>query len=167
MVAPYQSAFNWTLRRFRTKIALDRIRVPDALQSTMLRLCLLLVVIGLSACSSFRPEPAPVRAPNQPGFTQTGLASWYGKGHQGRRTANGERFDMRAMTAAHRTLPFDTVVRVTNLDTGKVVKVRINDRGPYVSGRIIDLSAKAAETLDIREDGTASVRIETFAADQS
>jgi rare lipoprotein A len=132
----------------------------------MLRLCLLLVVVGLAGCSSLRPESTAVRTPGQPTFTQTGVASWYGRAHQGRRTADGERFDMHAMTAAHRTLPFDTIVRVTNLDTGKVVKVRINDRGPYVSGRIIDLSAKAAEALDIREDGTANVRLEAFAADQ-
>jgi rare lipoprotein A len=144
----------------------DHFPILGVRQSAMLRLFLLLLVIGLSACASLRPE-VPIRAPTQPSFTETGVASWYGKAHHGRRTANGERFDMRAMTAAHRTLPFDTIVRVTNLDTGKVVKVRINDRGPYVKGRIIDLSAKAAQTLDISEDGTANVRIETFAADQS
>jgi len=81
-------------------------------------------------------------------------------------TANGEKFDRRAMTAAHRTLPFDTVVRVTNLDTGKTVKVRINDRGPYGGGRIIDVSSAAAVRLEMVEDGTAQVRIEAFASDQ-
>lgn len=73
---------------------------------------------------------------------------------------------MRAMTAAHRTLPFDTIVRVTNLDNGRAVKVRINDRGPFVKGRIIDLSAKAARELNITEDGVAKVRVEAFASDQ-
>ena len=102
----------------------------------------------------------------RPSFAQTGLASWYGKSFHRRLTANGERFDMRAMTAAHRTLPFDTIVRVTNLDNGRAVKVRINDRGPFVKGRIIDLSAKAARELDITEYGVAKVRVEAFASDQ-
>ncbi len=73
---------------------------------------------------------------------------------------------MRAMTAAHRTLPFGTVVRVTNLENGRTVKVRINDRGPYVTGRIIDLSAKAAADLAITGDGVAKVKVEAFASDQ-
>jgi rare lipoprotein A len=74
---------------------------------------------------------------------------------------------MRAMTAAHRTLDFDTVVRVTNLENGRTVKVRINDRGPYIRGRIIDLSSKAASTLDMKEDGEARVRLEIYAEDQT
>jgi rare lipoprotein A len=93
-------------------------------------------------------------------FRQVGTASWYGPGFHGRKTASGERFDQNKLTAAHRSLPLDTVVKVTNLDNGKAVKVSINDRGPYVGNRVIDLSRAAANKLDMTEDGTARVRIE-------
>ena len=93
-------------------------------------------------------------------FRQVGTASWYGPGFHGRKTASGERFDQNKLTAAHRSLPLDTVVKVTNLDNGKAVKVSINDRGPYVGKRVIDLSHAAARKLDMTEDGTARVRIE-------
>ena len=99
-------------------------------------------------------------------FAQSGLASLYGPKQQGHRTASGERLNVYAMTAAHRRLPFQTVVRVTAPSTGKTVKVRINDRGPFVAGRIIDLSVAAARALGIEADGTAPVRIEVYAADQ-
>ena len=89
-----------------------------------------------------------------------GIASWYGAAHHGRRTASGEIFDMNAMTAAHRTYPFGTRVRVTDLATGRTVVVRINDRGPFVRGRIIDLSRAAAARLGIVQAGTARVRVE-------
>lgn len=95
-----------------------------------------------------------------PGFTQVGLASWYGPQFHGNHTADGERFDMNAMTAAHRTLPFNSYVRVINLATTRSVVVRINDRGPYAGDRIIDLSARAARALGIKDDGIARVRIE-------
>lgn len=123
----------------------------------------LLVLLGLAACAA--PTPPRPRPP-QPVFSEQGDASWYGKDHQGNLTANGERFDMQALTAAHRSLPFNTVLRVTNLDNGRMVRVRINDRGPYVKGRIIDLSAAAAAALGLHEDGVAAVRLEVFAADQ-
>jgi rare lipoprotein A len=132
----------------------------------MYRLWLFAALLALAGCVTPPPPPAPGQAAEQPTFTQVGVASWYGATHQGLQTANGEKFDMKGMTAAHRKLPFDTVVRVTNLATGKTVKVRINDRGPYGPGRIIDLSARAAKQLDIGEDGTAKVRIEAFASDQ-
>ncbi len=93
-------------------------------------------------------------------FRQVGTASWYGPGFHGRKTASGERFDQNKLTAAHRSLPLDTVVKVTNLDNGKAVKVSINDRGPYVGKRVIDLSRAAARKLDMTDDGTARVRIE-------
>ena len=93
-------------------------------------------------------------------FRQVGTASWYGPGFNGRKTASGERFDQNKLTAAHRSLPLDTVVKVTNLDNGKAVKVSINDRGPYVGKRVIDLSHAAARKLDMTDDGTARVRIE-------
>ena len=94
------------------------------------------------------------------GFHQTGRASWYGRFFHGRRTANGERYDMHAMTAAHRTLPLGSYVRVTNPATSRSVVVRINDRGPYARGRVIDLSMAAAAALDMRHSGTARVQIE-------
>ena len=92
------------------------------------------------------------------------MASYYGDAHQGRRTANGERFDMHALTAAHRTLPFGTRVKVTNLDNGRSVVVRINDRGPYVKGRVIDLSKAAARELRFLDRGTTRVRLEVVSA---
>ncbi len=90
---------------------------------------------------------------------QKGIASWYGKPYHGRRTANGETYDMWAMTAAHKTLPFNTLIKVVNKDNGRSVKVRINDRGPFVRGRIIDLSRKAARRLGMEEPGTARVKL--------
>ncbi|MBB5416945.1 rare lipoprotein A [Paraburkholderia atlantica] len=95
-----------------------------------------------------------------PDFHQIGRASWYGRFFHGRRTANGERYDMHAMTAAHRTLPLGSYVRVTNPANSRSVIVRINDRGPYARGRVIDLSMAAAGMLDMRHSGTARVKIE-------
>ncbi|MGF6611468.1 rare lipoprotein A [Paraburkholderia sp. WSM4175] len=93
-------------------------------------------------------------------FHQIGRASWYGRFFHGRRTANGERYDMHALTAAHRTLPLGSYVRVTNPANSRSVIVRINDRGPYARGRVIDLSMAAAAMLDMRHAGTARVKIE-------
>jgi len=92
-------------------------------------------------------------------YSEEGIASWYGVPYHGRRAANGEVYDMYKLTAAHRTLPFDTVVRVTNQKNGKQVEVRITDRGPFVEGRIIDLSLGAARELDMVGMGIAPVRI--------
>jgi rare lipoprotein A len=89
-----------------------------------------------------------------------GMASWYGWDFAGKLTSNGEVYDMNAMTAAHKTLPLGTVVRVKDLDSGKSVEVRINDRGPYVKGRIIDLSRAAAEALGVNVKGTAHVKLD-------
>ncbi len=91
------------------------------------------------------------------GFQQRGVASYYGDGFHGNLTANGETFDMYALTCAHLTLPFDTIIRVVNLDNDREVTVRVNDRGPYVGGRIIDLSTGAAEELGMLEAGIANV----------
>ena len=91
------------------------------------------------------------------GFRQRGVASYYGEGFHGNLTANGETFDMYALTCAHLTLPFNTILRVHNLDNDMEVTVRVNDRGPYVGGRIIDLSRGAAEDLGMLEAGTANV----------
>lgn len=98
------------------------------------------------------------------GFTQVGYASWYGTKFHGYHTANGETYDMYAMTAAHKRLPLPSFVRVTNLANGKQVVVRVNDRGPFHPGRIIDLSYAAAYKLDMLKSGTAKVRIEVVSA---
>lgn len=103
-----------------------------------------------------------VIAPPAEAHSISGAASYYGKRFHGRTTANGERFDMHAMTAAHRTLPFGTKVRVTNRNNGKAVIVRINDRGPYSGGRVIDLSRAAAETIGMIRAGVISVNIEVI-----
>lgn len=94
------------------------------------------------------------------GYRAEGTASYYGKAHHGKRTASGERFNQNALTAAHRTLPFGTRVKVTNLANGRSVIVRINDRGPFGRGRIIDVSRKAAEQLNMLRTGTARVRLD-------
>ncbi len=96
------------------------------------------------------------------GFSETGTASWYGPKFHGKKTACGERYNQYAMTAAHKTLPFGTRVRVVNLDNNKTTTVVINDRGPFVSGRIIDLSRAAANKIDMLKTGTARVRIESL-----
>lgn len=95
-----------------------------------------------------------------PEWTQNGRVSWYGPGFHGRRTANGEVFDTNELTMAHRTLPFGTEVRVTNLSNGRSVVLRVNDRGPYVRGRIADLSHAAATRLGFVDDGVTRARIE-------
>ncbi len=98
------------------------------------------------------------------GAKDRGVASWYGKEFHGRLAANGEVFDMRDYTAAHRKLPLGSIVRVLNLDNGKAVEVRITDRGPYVIGRMLDLSHAAARALDMVDKGTAPVQLEVIGA---
>ena len=95
-------------------------------------------------------------------YDEQGIASWYGKDFHGRKTANGERYDMHAFSAAHKTLPLPTLVRVTNLDNGRSVIVRVNDRGPFVKDRLIDLSYAAARALGFAEHGTTHVRVQTL-----
>ncbi len=121
--------------------------------------------VGKVPGSTFRPYEIEgiwyYPLPSAKGFRQVGYASWYGRKFNGRCTASGERYNMYAMTAAHKTLPMGTVVRVTRLKTGRSVQVRINDRGPFVKGRIIDLSYKAAKKLGLTHDGVAKVLVET------
>jgi rare lipoprotein A len=92
-------------------------------------------------------------------YSETGIASWYGEAFHGKDTANGETFDLNAITAAHRTLPLPSIVEVTNLDNGRSIQVRVNDRGPYARGRIIDLSRRSAQLLGFEGQGTAKVRV--------
>lgn len=96
------------------------------------------------------------------GFREAGIASWYGTDFHGKKTSNGERYDMHAMTAAHKTLPMNVYVRVRSAQNGKEIVVRINDRGPFVRGRVIDLSYAAAKKLGVDVTGTAAVRIEAL-----
>jgi len=154
---------------------------------------LLLSLFGVASCAALKPQPVAPAAPpqaqaappppvaipiapppslfppvlhaEQPYFIQEGIASFYGGRHQGKRTSTGEHFNRADLTAAHPALPFGTVVRVTNLHNGMMVKVRINDRGPHVKGRVIDLSTAAARAVGIW-DGLARVQIEAFASDQ-
>jgi len=136
---------------------------------------LLIVLSGCAPAPVYRGGPAretvassPKKQPVQkndvqptewPLTTTTGIASYYGKEFHGRKTANGETFDMNAMTAAHRTFPFGTMVRVTNLANDKSVTVRINDRGPFIKGRIIDLSYGAAKEIDLLSVGQVKLEV--------
>ena len=119
-------------------------------------LTLLLVVLLAGACVARR---APSTQPRATAVTETGIASWYGERFHGRRTASGERFDMHALTAAHRTLAFGSIVRVTEIRSGESVDVRINDRGPANGARIIDLSYAAARELGMLRRGLARVKL--------
>jgi rare lipoprotein A len=123
------------------------------------------VALALASCT--RPAapvveatPQPQALPEEPAYQQVGTASWYGPWHQGKKTASGEKFDQHKLTAAHPTLPLGTEAVVTNLENGRQVEVRINDRGPYAKDRAIDLSARAAAKLGMKEKGVASVKIE-------
>jgi len=142
----------------------------------------LLITAFLSSCAAPPPPKPPVPdaalpptqrpykvfgvwyypIPSAQGFVEDGFASWYGPGFHGKRTSNGEVYDMHAMTAAHKTLPMGTALRVTRTDTGTSIVVRLNDRGPFVAGRIIDLSYSAAHALGMIGSGTAPVRIEAL-----
>ena len=124
-----------------------------------------LVALGAMLIAGCGHRAARVNAPLAParvGSTETGVASWYGVPYDGRRAASGEVYDMRQLTAAHRSLPFQTWVEVTNLSNGKQVDVRINDRGPFVKGRIVDLSQAAARDIDMLRAGTARVRLKVI-----
>lgn len=148
--------------------------------------------LGLTACATTQGQPAPqAAAPTAAAepdgyfkigtpyqidgkwyypaedyaYVQEGTASWYGQDFHGKKTANGEKYDMNAVTAAHPTLPMPSVVRVTNLDNGRQLNVRVNDRGPFHSNRIIDLSRRAAQLLGFYDAGTAHVRVEIDATE--
>ena len=132
-------------------------KFPDLHTSTPARRALpgaLAVLILLAGCAgTHRPAATP------PDLAEVGEASWYGIEERGRSTASGEAMDPGALTAAHRTLPFGTIVEVTNMETGVAVHVRINDRGPFVRSRVIDLSHEAARRLGILQKGVAQVRL--------
>lgn len=122
--------------------------------------CTALILTLLAGCSS----TAKIHNEKTRGYAKShelvGQASWYGKKYHGRLTASGERYNMRAYTAAHKTLPFGTVVRVTNTANSKTVEVKINDRGPFVKGRVIDLSQKSFEQIGSVKKGVVPIKIE-------
>ena len=142
---------------------------------------LLLAVLAGSACGrrqTVSRPPSAGRTPTptarggtgqapRPGYVETGYASWYGDPYHGRRAANGEVYDKNKLTAAHLTMPFETWVKVTNLENSRSVTVRITDRGPFVKGRIIDLSQEAARQIRMIGPGTALVRVAVLSADDS
>ena len=148
------------------------------------RLCLvalLLAALLLQGCAMFSSAPTHRGGSGQgkpytirgktyypltsgDGFVEEGIASWYGSDFHGKTTANGERYDMYSMTAAHKILPFNTQVKVTNLQNGKSIVVRVNDRGPFVADRVIDLTHTGATKIGMMGPGTARVRVETVGA---
>jgi rare lipoprotein A len=129
-------------------------------------------LIAAAACVALvwtgcgRKKRVRVMVPAVVGSVESGVASWYGHPYHGRASASGETYDMETLTAAHRTLPFGTWVRVHNLRNEKTVEVRITDRGPFIDGRIIDLSRAAARAIDMIGPGTAPVRVEVIASSQ-
>lgn len=123
----------------------------------LMQFCTVVIALVLSAACSWVPKG---EAQLDVGLKDRGFASWYGEQFHGKQAANGELFDMEALTAAHRTLPLGSMVRVVNLANGKHVHVRINDRGPYVNGRILDLSHAAAAHLGMLEGGLSVVQLE-------
>lgn len=171
-------------------LAAGRSPVPDGwrlLRRAAACALLLGICLGLAACSSliYLPQPGGVDTASGPrgkpytvrgktyrpllsadGFREEGVASWYGRDFHGKKTANGEIYNMYAMTAAHKILPLGVSVRVTRLSNGRSIVVRVNDRGPFVDGRVIDLSYTAATKLDMIGSGTARVRIEALRSAQ-
>ncbi len=160
------------LRRLPLCLRLRRFDIRHHICRLLSAVALLLWIGG---CGTVR-APQPVSVPGQPapyrvwgnwyqpmntadGYHERGIASWYGEDFHGRKTSSGEPYNMYAMTAAHKTLPLGTYVRVRNLDNGKEVDVRVNDRGPFVPGRIIDLSYAGAKQLDMIGPGTAHVEL--------
>ena len=120
-----------------------------------------LLSLAISSCGTTERASKPVSYPDagEGEVIEEGVASWYGPNFHGKLTANGERYDMYGLTAAHRTLPFNTLLRVENMENSESVVVRINDRGPFAKNRIIDLSKKAAEQIDMIGNGTAPVKL--------
>src|ERR1700733_425543 len=138
---------------------------------TRARFSLVLLSLLAAACGKKKVKTAVGKPPPKPvpatvGSVEIGMASWYGHPYHGRQAADGEIYDMETLVAAHRTLPFNTWVRVTNLSNSKSVDVRIIDRGPFVGGRIIDLSHAAAQVVDLIGPGVAEVRVDIVSAPQ-
>jgi len=164
--------------------AMSRSSGPSHELRTLCLLTALATALLLTSCGGKKPPASPhapaggkVKASQRPytvlgkryeplktheGFTQEGIASWYGKDFHGKKTSNGETYDMHAMTAAHKTLPLGVFVKVRNTESGQETIVRVNDRGPFVKNRVIDLSYSAAKKLGVDQKGTAPVRVEAL-----
>jgi rare lipoprotein A len=171
------SLFPFAFSTFRfSALGVDRVKRP-ALRFSLFRIPIFLALLVLSGCAHRTvsvqppapqpsaqpsgPPPAVERQPPVPGaYFEDGIASWYGAPFDGHHTSDGEIYDMHQFTAAHRTLPFNSIVRVTNLANGKQTEVRINDRGPFVANRVIDLSYAAAQAIGMLGPGTAEVRLD-------
>lgn len=134
---------------------MERLRTPRLRLAVLAGSCLLVLLAVVAGCAGLSRGPGE----EAPRVIERGTASWYGPKFHGRLTANGERYDMDGMTAAHKTLPFGTLLEVRNLDNGRVCRVRVNDRGPFVRGRIVDLSRAAARELGMIGPGTARVEL--------
>jgi len=148
-------------RRGALALASEQMAVRAILATALAVWCIFSAGCAKKKHASARVPTRTRSAPDAPiASVETGLASWYGNPYHGRAAANGEIYDMDQLTAAHRTLPFGTVVRVTRTGTGQSVEVRITDRGPFVDGRIIDLSRAAARAIDLIGPGVAEVRVE-------
>jgi rare lipoprotein A len=133
----------------------------------MRRLLIGVTVVGLGLLGGCAARPTTAEKQPSPaprGHLEEGLASYYGPGYAGRPTASGEKFNPQALTAAHRTLPFGSCLRVVNMESGRSVEVRVNDRGPFVKGRVVDVSLAAAKQLGLVEKGLARVRLYRCAA---
>jgi rare lipoprotein A len=154
----------------RAKTLAVKIVLIESMRSSLLlgppdtsrRRALALLAAPLLAISCAKKKSLRVPVTPRVGALEIGIASWYGNPYHGRRSANGEIYDMEKLTAAHRTLPFNTWVEVTNFTNGKTVQVRITDRGPFVGGRVIDLSRAAAREIEMIGPGIAKVRLEVI-----
>jgi rare lipoprotein A len=133
--------------------------VPLSRRASAAGVLLLLACAHAPGRAAQAPRTEREERPREGGLLAEGMASFYGESFRGRQTASGERFDPDALTAAHRTLPFGTCLRVENAENGRTVTVRVNDRGPYARGRILDLSEAAARLLDLLHQGVARVRL--------
>ena len=147
------------LRELIPAASLNDLFEPPGTGRAWLILFLLLPVWGFAGCAGSPPLRDGYPAGYPVGYVERGVASWYGPGFHGNRTANGERFDMHQFTAAHRTLPLGSVAQVRSLSNGRTVTVRINDRGPFARGRILDLSMAAAQRLGMTGPGTDKVEV--------
>ncbi|ADE14316.1 rare lipoprotein A [Nitrosococcus halophilus Nc 4] len=136
--------------------------IKDVLASSVVIL-ITLVPLGCGQIGStvYRFTASPLSCEEARDYDEEGTTSWYGRAHHGRRTANGQVFDMNGLTAAHRSLPFGTKIRVTNQKNGRSVVLTVNDRGPFVMGRFLDVSYRAARELGFVREGLVSVRVKT------
>jgi rare lipoprotein A (peptidoglycan hydrolase) len=156
---PWQSIADY---RGRADLGLPDKKRQANLRAMIRRPFVIALVILVSVAFSFDPTSGFGPKRYHDGETEKGEASWYGPNFQGKLTADGETFDQNQMTAAHRYLPFNTIVKVTNLSNGKSVELRINDRGPYEDDRIIDVSSAAADILEMKGPGVVEVELEVI-----